>query len=304
MLYIFITFALFASVFTIEKKALEYSQPLFLVGSRMFVAGFLMLCYQYIVNPKELKIQKKHVLGFVGLAIFSVYVTNCFELLSMNYMSSYKICFIYALSPFISAVFSYLFFSELLSLKKWIGLAIGLLGFIPFLSEQLAVESIGSAAFLSFPCFMMLIAVICSVYGWVQLKKLVHDHGYTPCMANGFAMLVGGFIALINSLLVEHWTPLPVIELYPFLEYSTALLIISNIICYNMYIFLLKNFSATFLAFAGNTTPMFSALLGWLFLGETITWQFCCSIIIVSFGVFIFFKDEVRIGGLKLQIET
>ena len=39
----FVLYALFASVFTVAKGALEYASPFFLVGSRMMAAGALML---------------------------------------------------------------------------------------------------------------------------------------------------------------------------------------------------------------------------------------------------------------------
>lgn len=295
-------YALFASVFTIEKTALEYSQPLFLLGARMSFAGFLMLGYQYLTHPQGIKIRKKHLWGFVGSAVFSIYITNTFELLSMESMSSYKTCFIYALSPFISALFSYLFFSEGLSSKKWMGLAIGFFGFVPLLIEKSSEEQLGSASFLSLPVMMMFIAVICSVYGWIQLRQLVRDCGYSPYLVNGFSMLLGGLIALTNSWFVEDWNPIPVKQVYPFLECSLLLLLISNFLCYNMYGALLKKFSATFLAFAGNTIPMFAALFGWLFLGEGVTGAFFLSSVIVSLGLFLFFQEELEVESVPYYI--
>jgi drug/metabolite transporter (DMT)-like permease len=296
MFFVFLMHAFFASVFTIEKIALGYAQPLFLLGSRMFLAGCLMLCYQYLTDPAMFFIQKKHLGGFVGLSVFAIYITNACELLSLESMTSYKTCFIYGLSPFVSALFSYFFLSEGLTLKKWVGLTIGFLGFIPLAIERSSEELVGEVVWLSLPVMMMCLAMICSVYGWIQLKKLVRNYSYTPCMANGFSMCVGGALALVNSLIVEEWNPTPVGEFYPFLKYSILLLLISNFLCYNMYCALLKKFSATFLAFSGNTIPLFTALFGWVFLSEEITASFCISAVIVSFGLFLFVKDELQIA--------
>ena len=179
-----------------------------------------------------------------------------------------------------------------LNKNKWAGLLIGFLGFIPIFIEKYAEESRVSFV-VSWPEAMMLCAVICSVYGWIQLKKIVSD-GYPAIMANGFAMFWGGALSLTHSWLVEDWAPFPVLEWQPFLIYSTLLLIISNIICYNLYGVLLKKYSATLLAFAGNTIPMFAALLGWIFLGEEITWLFCLSVCIVTYGLFLFQKEELK----------
>ena len=46
MFKIILLFALFASLFTINKTALEYCEPFFLIGSRMTVAGILLVSFQ------------------------------------------------------------------------------------------------------------------------------------------------------------------------------------------------------------------------------------------------------------------
>ena len=109
-------------------------------------------------------------------------------------------------------------------------------------------------------------AAIASVYGWILLKQLINDDGYSPVSANGLSMLIGGSLALGHSLLTENWNPTPIHgPILPFLECTIFLIIVSNCIAYNLYGHLLKRFSATFMSFAGLTTPLFSALFGWGF---------------------------------------
>ena len=55
---------------------------------------------------------------------------------------------------------------------------------------------------------------------------------------------------------------------------------------------MLKRYSATFLAFAGFMTPLFAALLGALFLGETISRSFIVVFIAVSAALYVFYLDE------------
>lgn len=116
-------------------------------------------------------------------------------------------------------------------------------------------------------------------------------------MANGWSMLIGGSIALVNSSLVETWDPLPVTEYAPFLISGLLLIIISNMICYNLYGVLLRHYSATFMSFAGFTTPLFTALFGWFFLGELITWHFYASFAVVLSGLALFHRDELAESG-------
>lgn len=107
-------------------------------------------------------------------------------------------------------------------------------------------------------------------------------------------MVFGGACALGHSWIYESWNPLPVTEWMPFLESTLLLMIVSNGIAYNLYGFLLKRFSGTFLSFAGFSTAWFTALFGWYFLGEQITWSFFLSAMTVFAGLGLFYQEELQ----------
>jgi len=301
MYLVFLLYALFASVFTIAKTGLQYSQPLFLVGTRMLLAGVLMLGYQYFFHRKHFVFHKKHFWAFIKLALFNIYLTNALEFWGLKYLTSFKTCFIYSLSPFVAALFSYIMLSEKMTKMKWLGLFIGFIGFIPILfSNSTSEEAAGQLFFLSWPEIAVICAAVFSVYGWILLKQLVKEGGYSPFMANGMSMVLGGAMALGNSLLVENWNPIPVTEFWPFLKCALLLMIISNLIAYNLYGFLLRRYSATFMSFAGFTTPLFTAVFGWLFLGEMVNTPFFISAVIVFSGLLVFHQEELR-GNYKPQ---
>ncbi|MBA3722674.1 MAG: EamA family transporter [Parachlamydiaceae bacterium] len=295
MFYVLLLYALFASVFTIAKVGLEHSQPLFFVGSRMLLAALILLAYQKFVKGETFSFNNQSWRRIFRLGIFNIYLTNIFEFWGLKYLTSFKTCFIYSLSPFISALFCYTMFSEKLGSKKWIGLLIGIVGFLPILLTHTASEeATGHLFFFSWAELSVMLAVISSVYGWIVLKQLINDNGVSPINANGFSMLIGGVIALIHSAFVENWDPLPVTNSTIFLECTLALIVISNLICYNLYGSLLKRYSATFISFAGLTTPLFTALLGWIFLGEIVTWPFYISFAIVFMGLLLFDQEELK----------
>lgn len=295
MFLVILLYALFASVFTIAKTGLEYSQPFFLVGSRMFLAGLIMLAYQFWFNRKEFVFKKSHFWRVFRLALFNIYLTNVFEFWGLKYLTSFKTCFIYSLSPFVSALLSYFMFSEKMNIKKWVGLIIGFVGFAPILlNETTTEEQTGHFFFLSWAEIAVMLAAISSVYGWILLRQLVKENGYSPFMANGLAMALGGAMALTHSFFVENWDPLPVSEMVPFLECAFLLIVISNLICYNLYGFLLRRYSATFISFAGFTTPLFTALFGWFYLGEVVTLPFYISAVIVFAGLLTFYQEELK----------
>ncbi len=294
---VILLFALFASLFTLSKTALGYSEPFFLIGSRMFLAGLILLAHQFVFKHAHIKMSMKHLLPLLLLGLVSIYITNIAEIWGIQYMSSAKACLMYSLSPFVAALLAFLVLKETMSGKKWLGLVIGFFGLMPILFDMSSADQLSKDLVLfSWPELSILTAVVASVYGWILLKKIVHEFKFSPMLANGFSMLIGGVFALAHSYLSgEHWDPVPIIDgqYKPFLECAVWMLLISNIICYNLYGHLLKRFSATFMALAGLITPLFASLFGWYFLDEVISWHFYASMFIFSVGLFVFYQAEL-----------
>lgn len=295
IIFVILLFALFASLFGISKATLGYTEPFFLIGSRMLFAGILLMSHQFIFNRKNIHFKLNHLIPLFLLGFLNIYLTNIAEIWGLQHMISAKACLIYSLSPFLAALIAYFVLRETLNSKKWLGLCIGFFGLIPiFMTQSQSEKMVGGIASISLAEMALLIAVLCSVYGWTLLKKIINDYQYSPLMANGISMTLGGFLALCHSYLAgEAWTPIPVTEFKPFILNTIVMCIISNIICYNLYGFLLKRYSATFMSFAGLITPFFASFFGWLFLGETISWHYFASIALFSIGLTIFYQEEL-----------
>lgn len=292
---VFLLYALFSSIFIICKVALEYTEPLFLVGSRMIVAGFLIGGYQFWTKREEFSRGFKNIKKLLCLAFFNIYLTNACEVWGLSYLSPAKTCLIYSLSPFIAAFFSFLLLNETLSSKKWAGLLIGFLGFFPILLDTDGVEELtGGIWRFSWPELAVCTAAISSVFGWILLRQLVKEDNISTLTANGLSMFFGGAFALFHSAFEENWDPIPVTEYLPFIECSLLLLLISNLIAYNLYGYLLKKFTATFMSLAGLTTPLFAAILAWFYFGEVVTLSFYLSLGIIFLGLLIYYQEELR----------
>lgn len=295
MIFVLMLFAMFASVFTISKTALEHAQPFFLVGTRMMAAGIILLAYQWFRDRESLKLKSLPLGKIFLLALFNIYLTNVFEFWGLQYLTSFKTCFIYSLSPFLSVLFSYFVWKETMTWKRWLGLLIGFMGFLPILlSATSQEEATGHLGLFSWAEIAVMTAVACSVYGWILLRQVVRDSSVSPFLANGLSMLIGGSLAMLHSLSIETWDPIPVTGFAPFLECTFLLIVISNFICYNLYGKLLQRFSATFMSLAGFTTPLFTALFGWFYLGEVVTWPFYLSALIVFAGLLLFYQEELQ----------
>lgn len=299
---VLLLFALFASVFTLSKGALDHAQPFFLVGIRMLFAGLIIIAYLAFVKKEKFNFEKNYLWKLLKLAAFNIYLTNVFEFWGLKYLTSFKTCFFYSLSPFLSALFSYLVLSEKMSSKKWLGLLIGCIGIIPILMAQGTEElQTGTFFIFSWPELAVLTACTTSVYGWILLKQLVKESKCSPLMTNGMSMIIGGICALIHSYFTEEWNPLPIFgNTISFAYYTLSLMLVSNLICYNLYGYLLKKYSATFMSFAGSITPIFTAIFGWIFLGEVVTWEFYVSFIILFGSLYLFNLEELKITAQNM----
>lgn len=300
-------YGLWSSVFALGKDALAHAPPIFLTAFRMLLAGVLIGGYLLLAKRKELKVLKTHFLPLSLLAFFSIYLTNICEFWGLKHISAAKTCFIYSLSPFLAALFSYFHFGEKINRTKFLGMLVGFLGFIPVLATQSGAEELFSAVgFLSWPELSVMGAAAFSVYGWILLRIVVKGNDVSPLAANGISMLFGGMMALVHSFFVESWFPLPlsVEHFSPFMKGILLMTLISNIICYNLYGFMLRRFTATFLSFMGLLSPIFASLNEWLILGTTPNWMIFLGTGIVSLGLFIVYQAELRQGYITSTAST
>lgn len=295
MLLVLLLQIFFAFCFIIFKKTLPYGEPFFLVGLRMILSGIPLLIYFYGIQKKKIRFTKNIIILVAIASIFNVYITNAFELWGLQYVTAAKTSFIYNFSPFLAALFSYLFLHETLTTKKWVGLLLGFAGFIPILLSTSPEEfSLCHVGFISLAEAAIIAAAIATSLGWISIKKLVYDERTSIAFANGSSMLIGGILSLINSWYTESWHPLPCTQFWPMLAYTFLGALLSCLICYNLYALLLKRYSATFLSFTGLITPLATAIGGWLWLHEPVTWQFVVSFIIVSIGLYYYYGEESK----------
>ncbi|MBM3193859.1 MAG: DMT family transporter [Chlamydiae bacterium] len=300
ILLAFLLFSLWTLSFPIGKYMLQFSSPMFLTGSRMLLSGLLLVGYTVFKN-KVPRITKKGWLSLTILALFSIYLSNVLEFWSLSHLTAAKTCFIYGLSPFMTALLSYIHFKEKMTKMKWVGLLLGCVGFIPiFVSKTPKEELLQAFGYFTWPELAMLGAAFFSVYGWIMLRLIVKDEEIPILFANGSSMLIGGTLALLSSYFFEIWSPSP-IQQGSFFQLSSALLfltLLSNVFCYNLYGFLLKKFTATFLSLIGLLSPLFTSLHSYILLGETPSPIIFGSTFIVLIGLGIVYREEKRQGYL------
>ncbi len=305
MFLVVFLFAMWSSVFAISKMTLAYSTPVFLTAVRMLIAAFIILGY-LIFKKKPLKLNKKQLTAVLILGFLNIYLVNILEFWGLKYLSASKTCFIYSLSPFFAAFFSYIHFKEKMTPKKWLGMFVGFCGILPALYMQSKNEFLSGNFFsVSLAELSVVGAALFAVYSWILLRILVKDHHLSPLNANGSSMLFGGALALIHSFFIDTWQPVPVAtgHIAPFLAGTLVIISISNILGYNLYGYLLKKFTATFMSFMGLLSPFFASLSSWLILGEKPSLIILGSTCIVILGLWIHYQEELKQGYIVKKKE-
>ena len=310
VLLVLIINALMGLTFSIVRLILDnYTDPIFLVGYRMTLAGIILLAWQFFSNKVGFSIKTKNDWWiFFKTTIFHVYICYIFEFWSQKYLLPAKIALLFNLTPFATAFFSYLILQKKQSFIKIVGLLIGFIGFLPIIFFDNNDDYNYQCLFgLSLPELALLVAVFSSAYAWLIVEYLTISRKYSIIFVNGFAMFWGGMMALLTSFLVGNyghffglqgftnaWQPWPFVDFVPLTGWVLVLILFSNLIYYNVYAWLMSKYSPTFLAFSGLTIPFFAAIWEWLLFGITVSYIFWLSLLIISLGLAIYYYQETK----------
>lgn len=300
MIEIALLYTICAATFTLAKYSLCCAQPIFGIGVRFLTASVLFLPLSLILK-KWKHIKRKDWSAFLQVGLVGIFGAYACDLWSLQYITSTESSVFFNLSPFASALFSYFWFGERMTIGKWLGLFVGLSS-VPLL---LCIGGAGCEAPLLFhgsriiPIISVCCAVAFGAYNWIVVRELVKNRGYSPLMVNGVTMGIGGFCALITGFLCEQ----PPYIFDNKVSRFAFITILNAVVCSGLfstfYGWLLKKYTATLLSFAGCLTPVLTALFGWFFLGEQISPSIAIAAFLVLIGLFIFYREELRQGYTK-----
>lgn len=307
MFLIAVLYAVFAAMTFINSKLMLSNPYPFFVGMlRALGSSVFLLAYSLIFHRKELFSFSIPASSWRDLLVFGVLVHGLVMSgfsYAVQYTDPVKVCFIIATCPFITAILQYLFYKETLTTKKIIGLLIGFCGLIPvlFASDHGAyknvpehLETLGSVI-----CF---IAIIFFAYGWIAMKRFLNRHSEPIAIVNGIAMLVGSGVSIVLFLIANNFS-FPHLTFTPDFSVLVTAFVASSLMTYVIYAYLLKTFSATFIAFAGFLEPVFGLVYGVLFMGHRLTVSSVGGLVILFIGLYLFYREEIKTHTCDLKTD-
>lgn len=288
--YVIALQALYGTTLTASKILVSFAAPVLIIAIRMISSGSLLLCYQAFKKNTLFKYNKVVWFYILQFALFNIYLPYVLRYWSLQYLNVSKTALFFYLTPLISYALSCLVGIQASSNRKWLGISISFIGFLPTLLLHSASENIGgSLGFISLPELAMFTAIVAQSYSWIVMQKIAKSHINTTTV-NGLSMLIGGIFALFTTLLLN--TSFIINAPWEFLGWLSFVIIVTNFIFYNAQAILLKHFSATIIALTGLCAPLIATLTSSIILHEPITPQFWFSSITLGIGVYIFYQTE------------
>lgn len=289
-----VPFFFLATGFIANKLILAYMSPGLLVGLRMLIAGAILISVALWYGRWTFlsKVQQRW-LQLLILSSFAAFIPALLKAYALKHTYSSKVALIGSLDPFLTALYAYILWREPLTLKKWLGILLAVTGTCVLIISHSAENAATILGPISWGELAALGAAAISRYGWIKIQQLLKANIFNVQEINGITMLCAGIYSLASTAIFMpaaftiNWTwGMGLLLAYTVLG--------GNIVGYQLYSYMLKKHSATFVSLAGFSMPIFVYLLGWLVVGETLYPSFILASLITFGGMLVFYQDELQ----------
>ncbi len=271
--------ALFGSSFAALKVSFEYYHPMVIIFGRMVVAsmGFMLLIPRMgkVARPSRRDLRLMLLMTIAEPGLYFVFETK-----ALQYTTASQAGMVMALMPVLVAVGAAIFLKERLSARLIFGFFLGMVGVV--------VLSVGASADEWAPNpvlgnFYEFLAIITATVYTLCLKHLLTR--YRPLLLASLQAF-GGVIFFLPFLFFPG-TELPT-EFHPWGAFWIIYLgLFVTLGAYSLWAWGFTYVSASHGALFTNFIPAFTLLIGWAFLGETLSWPQILAVMIIFAGVII-----------------
>jgi len=268
---------LWSSAFTAAKIGIVDAPPLLLLGFRFLIAGVALTAVMLVLRgPQSIRRDEIGRLVLLGLLNHALYLGLGY--LGMRTISSGLAAVIMSTSPIITTALAAMMLGERFTLRKGLGLLLGLAGVAFILRSRLTVGHDDLGGMLFGIC-----AAIGLSAGTILYKKL-------PTRSDSFAGLGVQLIAAGSGLLPIALLLEDVSAIHPTWSLLGALLYLVGPIsvgAYTLWFMLLRRGSATQASSLHFIMPPLGLLMGWAVLAEPLNAIDFLGILPVAFGIWL-----------------
>jgi len=297
MIAALIGFAAIANAIVVNKMILRELPLIFFVGLRAFLAGSILFLYARRVTHRFSREYLRVDIGsLLIVAVLTTLVPALLKAYAMKNMLVSKAALIGSIDPFVTALVAYLWFDERLTRRKWMGVFLVFLGVLSSCFYHSGIEqSLHAFLFFSLPELAAFGSVALGRLGWMSAQRLLKQERYSPIELNAVTMIISGLIGLTVAAFLEDGHSYQALTSWPLWGKIGYSVLVGNIFGFTTYGYALKRYSANFATLLGFSTPIFVTIFGWLLLSEAVPATIAVSGILISLGVLIFYREELRV---------
>ena len=239
---------------------------------------------------------KKNSLKLLAIPLCTTYIPSLLKAYALKNLPATKATFFGSIDPFIAALFAFILWNERLTARQAIGIILGFIGtgIVLTTTRSNFETTLRVWHVFSYPELAALAQVILSRYGWMIAQQVLKQENYTPAELNGIIMTIGGIYSLITASMFESVSTLCLSHPWKIGLLFVYTVIVGNVFGYTVYTAYLKRYSATLVALAGCSIPLFVQIFSWMFLGESPSFNLWLAFSITFMGIFIFYSSELK----------
>lgn len=289
---------IWGTTYTAIKYAVQDFPPFLLVGIRQTTAGLLLLglaiaSRRMLISTKGIQagntngtaphpLTQRYIFKQMLTGIFTITGGNGFITWGLQYVPTGISAVIGSLTPVMVVIINFLWHGgERISLRTVIGVLLGFAGLGFIFSEGWQHFSNPDYAWGIAGCF----ASCCTWSLGTVMAKRFNSAGVAPLLNAGFQITAGGLGGLVLSALFDSTHTI---------HHTTAgwfsmiyLITIGSALAFSLYMFALQHLSAAVSSLYTYINPVVAILLGWLWLGESLTAWAALGMLITIVGVWL-----------------
>ncbi|MEG1255395.1 DMT family transporter [Clostridium sp.] len=270
-----------AGAFVAGKFSIEEFPVFSLVFFRFLIATVIIFSIMIKVE-ENWKITKKDLKMFLILGVVGMIGYHVFFFLSLKYTTATNSSLIGATNPIVTTVLACIFLKENISYKNIIGIIISLFG------VMLIITNGNIDVLLNFKFnigdILMMIAVVCwAVYGILSKKAL---EIYSPIKITSYAFLTCVIMLLPLVIMEKPWVYIPKTTINGWMS-VIYMAIFPSIFGYLIQQMSIKKIGPTKTSLYINLVPVFSMILAFFMLGESISVIKILAGLLVVIGIYV-----------------
>ena len=282
-------FSAFAALFIVWGStylgimiAIRSIPPFFMLGTRFFVAGFLLFSYCLIKGEKTPSLKVFNTIGLGG--ILMLFMGNGAVTWSEQYLPSGLAAIIVATVPLWFVLFDkrnwkFHFSSKLIV----IGFVTGFAGVLLLFAGK------GNLSFYGNPLKLMsFFVLIAGTIGWAvgSLYSKYQEVNVSVTMKAAVQMLAAGVVAVMAGLITNEQERFSINNVaFTSVLALLYLIIMGSLVTYMAYIWLLSVRPASLVGTYAYVNPIVAVFLGWLIAGEAISSYQVIALVVILSGV-------------------